>query len=167
MGTPPNCELSTSVGPPKKAPTSPKIFNKLQGKHCFLGTCGGLFWGDQPKWKFTTPNHPSLEHVWSETYDFEDPPIGKQNWSWWMNPQNIQHDWVLRIGKFWGLAGNTTIWSITGASLHCGGLLGWRCLKAPGGKACCRRESYGLRLQLLQACSGSLGGLEWSISINL
>ena len=30
--------------PQKKAPTSPKIFYKMQGKHCFLGTCGGLFW---------------------------------------------------------------------------------------------------------------------------
>ena len=29
---------------PQKAPTSPKIFHKIQGKHCFLETCRGLFW---------------------------------------------------------------------------------------------------------------------------
>ena len=42
------CSFSTRVGPRKKPPTSPKIFYKMQGKHCFLGTCGGLFWWTNP-----------------------------------------------------------------------------------------------------------------------
>ena len=29
---------------PQKAPTSPKIFHKIQGKYCFLETCRSLFW---------------------------------------------------------------------------------------------------------------------------
>jgi hypothetical protein len=40
--------ISTWVGHPKKPPTSPKIFHKLKGKHCFLGTCEGLFWLTNP-----------------------------------------------------------------------------------------------------------------------
>jgi hypothetical protein len=39
------CHLGWS---PKKPPTSPKIFHKIKGKHCFLGTCGGLFWWTNP-----------------------------------------------------------------------------------------------------------------------
>ena len=40
---------------PKKAPTSPKISHKIQGKHCFLGTCGGPFW-----WTNTSGNLPTF-----------------------------------------------------------------------------------------------------------